>query len=478
MNAADLTFAPATEIARLVGHRDVTAREVTEAFLKRVEAIDHRLNCFIIRLAGGALDAAARIDAAVQAGRRPGPLAGVPIAVKDLADVAGVPTTAGAHQRFHTHPRIDAPVVARLRAAGAVLIGKTNLHEFAYGVTNINPHFGPTRNPWDLRRIPGGSSGGSAAAVAAGMCAAAMGTDTGGSIRIPAALCGVVGLKPTYGRVPKAGILPLAWTLDHAGPLTRTVLDAAVLLKVMSGSDPADSSSAGVDVPPFDELLGQDIRGLRIGVPREYFWERLDDEVSVLCEDALGALRNLGAVVKDVSLSLASAAGSAVAVIIAAEATAVHERWLQTHPEDCGQDLRTRLERGFFISAVDYLQAQRARSFLTREFVKMFADVDVLVTPTTPSPATPIEEEGRAAAETSLAMSMQLTRFTNPFNLTGLPAISVPCGFSAQGLPMGLQIVGRPWDEAMVLRVGHAYEQATEWHKRRPPLATNYGTGD
>src|SRR5947208_399968 len=349
-----------------------------------------------------ALDAAQRVDDALRAGRPPGPLAGVPVAVKDLIDIAGMPTTAGAHRRFHTMAHEDAPVVTRLRDAGAIIVGKTGLHEFAYGVTNANPHAGSVRNPWDRSRTPGGSSGGSAAAVAAGFCAAALGSDTGGSIRIPASLCGITGLKPTYGTVPTSGVVPLSWALDHLGPLTRTASDARLLFSVLA-------------VIPH-----------------------------------------------------AQDAGAAATLILSVEAAAYHERRLREHGEAFGEDVRAKLDRGLFVSAVDYILAQRARAFLTREFIQTLRGIDVLVTPTTITPAAPLEGSDQTAS--SLAMSQEYTRFTYPFNLTGLPALSVPCGFTAQGLPIGLQIAGRPRDEATVLRVGHTYQQVTEWHRRRPPL--------
>lgn len=472
MNPADVCFASIADIVRLVASGEVTAREITDAHLARIADLDGQLNCFTRVLADHARAAAQRIDADVKRGEPAGLLVGVPIAIKDLADVAGVPTTAGAHERFHTAPTADAPVVARLRAEGAIFIGKTNLHEFAYGVTNINPHFGPTRNPWNPGRIPGGSSGGSAAAVAAGLCAGALGTDTGGSVRIPASLCGVVGIKPTYGRVPRTGIVPLSWTLDHVGPLARTVRDAALLLRVMAGHDLRDPTSDPTHlVQPYDELMSGGIDDMRVGVPRGYFWERVDDEVREHCERAVSVLHDLGADVRDVEIPHAADAGAAVAMIISAEATAYHEARLRTSADLFGDDVRTRLERGLFVTGVDYVQAQRARAFLTRECLGTLADVDVLVMPATPTPASEIESELRAV-ELSLSMSLVLTRFTNPFNLTGLPALSVPCGFTSQGLPVGLQTVGGPWDEVTLLRVGHTYEQATEWHTRRPLLVT------
>ncbi len=457
MRVEDLVFASASDIAGRVARGRITAVEVAEAFLARIAVHDRLLNSFITVMTDQALHAAQRVDEAIRAGSPPGPLAGVPMAVKDIIAIAGVLTTAGAHPRFRVMSHQDAPIVTRLRAAGAVIVGKTGLHEFAYGVTNANPHTGPVRNPWDRSRIPGGSSGGSAAAVAAGFCAAALGSDTGGSIRIPASLCGVTGLKPTYGVVPTAGVIPLAWTLDHIGPLTRTAFDAGLLLSVLTATP-----------QPVSEIR-RGIAGLRVGVPRQFFWEGLDSAVETVCRLAVATLTGQGAIVADVAIPHAADAGAAAALILAGEASAYHERNLRDHGEAYGEDVRVRLDRGLFLSAADYLLAQRARTFLTREFIEALAGVDVLVMPATIGPAAPLPEDTRQASA-SLAMSLEYTRFTNPFNLTGLPALSVPCGFTAQGLPVGLQIVGRPFDETTVLRTGHAYQETTDWHMRHPTL--------
>ena len=463
MNADDLAFASAQEVASRVRSGDLSAREVTEVSLARAQRLQPRLNCFIAVLPDHAVEQARAIDEAVAARRPVGPLAGVPIGIKDIVDVSGTTTTAGSHRRFHHEARSDATLTARLRAAGAVVIGKTSLHEFAYGVTNNNTHYGPTRNAWDPTRIPGGSSGGSAVAVSAGLCAGAVGTDTGGSIRIPASLCGIVGIKPTYGRVPVDGIVPLAWSLDHAGPLTRTVRDAALFLDVMAATEGVQGFSRALDGPGT-------LSGIRIGVPRTFFWERLDDEVAALAEAALQVLQRLGGEAVECEVPYASYAGAVAAVVLSAEATAFHESRLRTHPEAYGDDVRIRLERGIFLSATEYVAALRARRFLRQEFTRMFETSDVLVMPATQVPASSIEEDPETASGASLAMSVQLTRFTNPFNVTGLPALSVPCGFTQAGLPAGLQIVGPPGAEAMVLRVGDAYERAAGWAARRPPV--------
>ncbi len=460
----DLVFASAGDLAARVRRGEFSARQIAEAYLSRIHAVAPRLNCFMQVLSDLALEQARTIDSDAAAGRPLGPLAGVPIGIKDIVDVEGVTTTAGAHHAFHRHAAADAASAARLRAAGAVFIGKTSLHEFAYGVTNNNPHFGPTRNPWDLARIPGGSSGGSAAAVAAGLCAAAVGTDTGGSIRIPAALCGVVGIKPTYGRVPVDGVVPLSWSLDHVGPLTRTVGDAALVLDVLAGT--AGTPQALARAIDGGETLGR----VRVGVPRPFFWERVDPEVLALAEDALKVLRTLGGDVADCELPYASYAGAAASVVMSAEATTFHEGRLRTQAGAYGDDVRIRLERGLFLTGTDYLAGLRAQRFLRREFERVFDGIDVIVMPTTQAAASPIAIGPEAAPETSLAMSIQLTRFTNPFNVTGLPALSVPCGFTRGGLPVGLQLVGASGGDGVVLRVGAAYERATGWTSRRPVI--------
>ena len=468
MSAVPLTFAGVAEIARRVAAGEVSARAVAEAFIARIAALDPAINSFITVLGDRALDQAARLDAARGTGARPGLLAGVPIAVKDLVDVAGVPTTGGGHPRFARTPREDAPLVARIRAAGGIIVGKTNLHEFAYGVTNVNRHHGATRNPWALDRIPGGSSGGSAAAVAAGLCAAAVGTDTGGSIRIPAALCGVVGLKPTLGAVPLEGVFPLGWSLDHAGPITRSVADAALLYRVMAGlpEPAAEGGTPGRRVAPD----GGPLAGVRVGVPRPFFWEDVADDVRRPLEEALDVLRALGATVRDVEIPWAGLANAASAIILAVEAMTLHAQRLRDHPEAFGDEVRVRLDRGFFVPGAALLRAQRARAFLTRTFEAAFEGVDVLVTPTTAAAAATLADAERAAAGNAASMSLSLTRLTNPFNVSGQPAISVPCGLTVERQPVGLQIVGRRGDEGGVLRVAAAYEAATEWHRLHPPL--------
>jgi aspartyl-tRNA(Asn)/glutamyl-tRNA(Gln) amidotransferase subunit A len=382
----------------------------------------------------------------------------------------GIPTTCGSRILKEWVPDADAAVTTRLYAAGAILLGKLNMHEFAYGPTGVNPHYGTPENPWDRARMPGGSSSGSGVAVAAGLCAGALGTDTGGSVRIPASLCGIVGLKPTYGRVSRAGVIPLAWSLDHVGPMTRTVADAALVLQVLAGRDPADPSTADVPVPDYRRALEGGVRGLRLGLPKDLFFERLDPEVRAAVLGAARSLEGLGASVEEVALPRIPHAGPASFAIIAAEATAYHEPYLKTRAALYGADVRARLTAGQFVLATQYLKAQRARQVIRAEVDAVLGRVDALLLPTTPIPAPPLEAREATVDGLTEDVRWWLIRCTRPINVTGHPALSVPCGFTAGGLPIGLQVVGRHFDEAMLLRIGHAFEAVSPARGSRPPL--------
>ncbi len=464
MTETELTRLALAEAAEQLRRRQLSPVELTEACLERIGRVEGRLNAFITVMREEALQAARQAAQAIAQGHYKGPLHGIPVALKDLFATAGVPTTAGSRILAENVPAEDADATARLRSAGAVIIGKLNLHEFAFGATGVNPHYGPARNPWDQGRIAGGSSSGSAVAVASGECFAALGTDTGGSIRIPASLCGVVGLKPTYGRVSRRGVVPLSWALDHVGPLTRSAEDAAIVLGAVAGHDPRDESSSREPVPDYRRDLKRDRRGLRVGLPREYFFQNLDSEVLAAVRKAVEVLGELGAEVREVSLPHIAEAPAAVNAIMLAEALAYHQRWLAERPDDYGDDVRGRLELGLGVLAVHYVQAQRFRELIVREWrEQVFDRVDLLVTPATPIPAACIEES-------EIQTTLTLVRFTNPINLLGAPAISVPCGFTQAGLPVGLQLIGRWFEEGTVLRAAYAYEQATDWHQRAPPL--------
>lgn len=456
----DLGELTAAGAARAIRERRLSAVELTDALLGRIERLDGRLKSFITVTADEARAAAHAADA----GHSPdGPLRGVPLALKDLYDTAGVRTTGGSRILAERVPGRDATVTARLRAAGAVFLGKLNMHEFAYGVSNSNPHWGICRNPWDEERIPGGSSGGSGAAVAAGLCLGSLGSDTGGSIRIPASLCGITGLKPTYGLVSRAGVLPLAWSLDHVGPMARTVEDCALLLSVIAGPDAADPASAHVAAGDYLAELEAGVRGLRIGLPRRYFFEEVDPAVAEAVEAAATLLAREGATVQDVEIEEIELAPIAGSPIIQAEASAYHRRWLRERPEDYGDDVRLRLTTGALLPATAYVDAQRLRGRVREHFRRTLTEVDLLLAPATPVTA-PLINEFTADVRANL------TRFTFPLNVAGLPTLALPCGFDSAGLPIGMQLTGRPFEDALVLRAGRAYERATEWSTRRPPL--------
>ncbi len=469
MAAADeLVYLTLREAADGLRRRDFSAVELTDAVLARTEAVEPRVHAYITLLADQARAAAAVAAREIDAGRYRGPLHGIPVGLKDNFYTAGVRTTAGAKVLADFVPAEDATVVARLRVAGAVITGKLNLHELAIGSTTTNPHYGATHNPWRLDHIPGGSSGGSGAALAAGMCFAATGTYTRGSIRNPAAHCGVVGFKPTYVRVSIAGVVPLSWSMDHAGPLARTVEDVALVMNVIAGFDPRDATTVDVPVPDFTSALGQPIRGLRLGVVRNWFFDALDPEVRAALEAAVGVFRALGATVEDVELPSLAPTHEVFEVITRPEAASWQHELLTTRPDDYGADVRMNLELGELILAVDYVRALQLRRTIAEEQYALLRRCDALLAPTRAAPASPIGAASTLIEGREIPIGRQ--GLTAPFNLSGVPAISVPCGFSAAGLPIGMQIAGRAWDEVTVLRIAHAYEQATDWHARRPPL--------
>lgn len=460
----DLVFHSIAELAPRLAQREISPVEVTEAILTRIEQYNPLLNAYITVMTETALHAARAAEAAILSGNYLGPLHGIPLAIKDLFATKGVQTTFGSPLFAHWIPDYDATVVERLKRTGAIIIGKANLHELAFGTTSANVHYGAVRNPWKTDYHPGGSSGGSAAAVAAGLAFGALGSDTGASIRQPAACCGIVGLKPTFGRVSKFGGLPLSWSMDHAGPMTRTVTDAALMLQVLAGYDPRDPGCVNQPVPDYTKQLGKGIQGSKIGVARAYFFEECDPEVIAHVEQALEVFRHLGATVEEIMLPDMHAARAAGSVILFSEAAAYHAADLRQRPEAFSDEVRTLLEMGGLFTAVQLLQAQRLRRHLTAETIKALASFDAMVMPTSPVPATPITPDPPGHASLR-------PKNTIPFDCISLPAISIPCGFTAEGLPVGLQIVGKPFDEAGVLRVAYAYEQATEWHTRHPALS-------
>jgi aspartyl-tRNA(Asn)/glutamyl-tRNA(Gln) amidotransferase subunit A len=458
----EIAFASIVALVPRLAAKEISPVEVTEAILARIERYEPALNAFITVTADSARQAALAAEAAIMAGNKLGPLQGIPIAIKDLYATRGVATTYGSPLFKGWVPDFDAAAVERLKRAGAVLVGKTNLHELAYGTTSANAHYGLVHNPWRHGHHPGGSSGGSAAAVAAGLAYAATGSDTGASIRQPAACCGIVGIKPTFGRVSKFGALPLSWSQDHVGPLTRCVADAALLLQVLAGHDPRDPTSVDRPVPDFSAGLERGIRGARIGVVRAFFFDDCDPEIVGAVDVAIKVLEDQGARVDEIALADMDAAYAAGVITIAVEGAAYHAADLRERPELFSDELRAGFELGSFYQATDYVQAQRLRRHLIDQVSREMVGLDAIVMPTAPVPATPIDGAPPGHA-------MLRPRNTMPFNALGLPAISVPCGFTAAGLPIGLQIAGHAFDEATILRVADAFERATDW-RRTPPL--------
>ncbi len=458
INDENLTI---TKVAPLIRKRLLSPVELTKALLARIERLQPALNAFITVTSDLALKQARQAEREITKRRYRGALHGIPITIKDLFCTAGIRTTAGSKILRNFVPTENAIVVDRMREAGTILLGKTNLHEFAFGATNVNPHYGPVHNPWDLDRISGGSSGGSAAAVSAGLCLASLGTDTGGSIRLPAAACGVVGLKPTFGLIPTNGVIPLSFTLDHVGPLCRCVEDAALMLGVMAGQDAAGPISL--------RGSGKRIRNLRIGVPKNYFFDRLQSEVRHRLLAAHTALESMGAKIQEIKLEGIQETVDLAADIVFPEALAFHWKWIKKRPGDYGEDLRTRMQGRMAQTAVTYLQALQKRRQYAESFKKAMESVDVLAVPTIPIIAPRIDEQEVKIGRSMEIVRVALLRLTFPGNLSGLPAISLPGGFSSEKLPIGLQLIGRPFDEATLLRIALAYEQSTPWHKMFPP---------
>jgi aspartyl-tRNA(Asn)/glutamyl-tRNA(Gln) amidotransferase subunit A len=473
----DLTALTIAEASRHIVRKQLSPVELTQAALERISTLNPRLNAFITVLGDQALTAAQIAERELMSGQKRGPLHGIPIALKDLCATKGVRTTAGSKILQDYMPTDDATVALRLAEAGTILLGKLHMNEFAYGPDGDNVHYGRVRNPWNLECITGGSSSGSGAGVAASLCLGALGTDTGGSIRIPSALCGITGIKPTFGRVSRFGIIPLCWSLDHVGPMAKTVEDVALLLQSMAGYDVKDPTSAQRPVPDYVAALGASIRGLRIGIPREYFFEMLDPEVEHAARQAVEVMKGSGASVHEVSWPSLRYATLAALIIVLAEASAFHSAWIRARSEDYQPDVALRLKWGLLLPASAYLKAQRLRTLMCRDVAQLWRQVDVLITPATMMAAPRPGETQIRINNRQMSTREAVLRLMRPFNLTGLPAISIPCGFTTTDLPIGLQIAGKPFDEATVLRLAHAYEQSTGWHRRRPPIVEQGSKG-
>ena len=468
----ELTSSTLSDLAQGIRHRKISPVELTRAYLDRIARLDPTLHAFITVDGDRALAAAATLEREAAAGTWRGPLHGVPLAHKDLFLIPGLPTSCGTLTPDYFVGAPPATAVARLQAAGALTLGKLNMTELALGPFGDNAHHGDVQNPWRIGHVSGGSSSGSGAAVAAGLAAGALGTDTGGSIRLPAAACGVVGIKPTCGRVSRAGVMPLSWSYDHVGPLARTVRDAALMLGAIAGPDPLDATTSRRPVPDYVAALEGPVGGLRLGVAGGFYADGLDAGVSAALAEAVTVLGGLGARVESLVVPDPGPIVSACSnVMVRAEAAVIHARLLKDRPGELQPAVRDRMSPGLTVTAQEYLLGQRLRAQLTREFIdSVFSRIDVLVTPTIPEPAPALAHVKSGSTADVIGRMGRFSRLTRPFNALGLPALSLPCGAAPDGRPLAMQLVGRPFDEATLLRLGHAYERATAWHRRRPPL--------
>ena len=471
MDSSEIPFLSASELARLIESREVSPVQATEAYLQRISEVDGRLNSYITITREHALEAARQAEAEIAAGNYRGPLHGLPLAVKDQFNTVGIRTTGGSSILNEYVPDEDATVMAKLKEAGAVLLGKLNMSEFAMADIYNHPH-GTPRNPWDTTRNPGTSSSGSGAATAAFLCATSLGEDTGGSIRSPANFSGLVGLRPTYGRVSRHGVMGGSWSMDTVGPISRTVEDAAITFQAIAGHDPKDPYTQDVPVPDYRAALTGDISGLRVGVVAERInAPNLDPEMRSAVSAAVEKLRELGAATREVSIPLAPSAGALSMTIIGVEWSNLHRRMFEANFDQLDRNNQIRFLTGLVIPAQAYNKAQKLRAMLREQVLSALEEVDVLALPSGVGPAPPVESvPGVPSKEMALAGLNARISFTGPFNLANVPAISVPCGFTESGLPLGLQIVGEPFAEETLFRVAHAYEQATTWHTRRPTI--------
>jgi aspartyl-tRNA(Asn)/glutamyl-tRNA(Gln) amidotransferase subunit A len=471
MADTDLSGLTVVEAAREIDARRLSPVELTDSILQRIRLLDGSLNAYIAVAEVEARSEARSAESEIMRGRYRGQLHGIPIALKDLYDVRGMPTTAGGKLRNSLDVEQDSVVAHRLRRAGAILTGKLNLHEYAFGVTNINPFFGTARNPWDLDRISGGSSGGSGVAVAADLCLAALGSDSGGSIRIPACLCGIVGFKPSYGVVSRRGVYPLSWSLDHAGPMTKTVADTTLIFQEIAGYDPLDPGSIKVRPRNYLDELGKGLKGWKIGILGGAWLRNLDDDVYQNFHNALKVFEGLGATLKrELVIPGGEYAQAVNTAIISAEAAVIHGENLKTQSDVYSDGLFSRLASGLLLGASEYIRAQQVRRVLAERLLELFSDVDLLLLPMVAIPAPRISEDTIRIREREVPVGNVLTRHTGLFNLTGTPAISLPSGFSRDGLPTGIQIAGRYLEDSAVLRAAYAYESMTNWSQFKPNL--------
>ena len=472
MKDEEILHSSIRQIVEKVKSRQISPVELTQLYLDRIEKLDPRINSFITVSKDEALRAASKLQETLSAGKksRTGLLLGIPFGIKDLFATKNVRTTSGSKFLSNYIPAYNATAIERIIAEGGISLGKNNLAEFAYHTVSRNPHYGPVRNPWNPDYEAGGSSGGSSAAVAASLCVASLGSDTGGSIRIPSALCGNVGLKPTYGRISSFGVTPLSWSLDHVGIIGNRVEDVAIILEAIAGCDPQDPNSSAEAVPKFSVELDLESK-IKIGIPDSFFFEEgLQSDVRKNVTSTIDLLKDLGAEVKSVKLPNMKFTRYITLIIMSSEASAYHEKYLKQHREDYGKDTLARLEFGNAIPAIWYVKAQRLRRQFLEEFQRATKDVDVIITPTTPIVAPRLDQESLEYDGVSYPVTGLLPRFTSAFNLLGLPAISVPCGLSSERLPVGMQIVGKPFSEQILVNLAYKVESNTDWFSRVPPV--------
>jgi aspartyl-tRNA(Asn)/glutamyl-tRNA(Gln) amidotransferase subunit A len=469
-NSQDLTSLTVAELGARIRSKQVSPLEVAEAFIARADALEPKVGAFVTRSTEQALDAAKQAEAEIGAGNYKGPMHGIPVGVKDIYWTEGVRTTSGSRVYTDFVPNRDSAAVARLREVGAYSIGKTGTVEFAFDPTGRNAHYGMPNNPWGLDRMPGGSSAGSGAGTAAGLFPISLGTDTGGSIRIPSALCGLTGIKPTFGLTSRFGVTPLSWSFDTVGPMARSAEDAAIALNVLAGYDPEDPGSAHSDKVDYMQGLDGGVRGLRIGVPREYVWDVIDPEMEAAFRKAMTDLEEQGAVVEEISLPELEWVPAIAAAMTTVEAATLLGDLARTRGDELDPSVLRRVQSGFFISGETYVQAARARVLFTRRMNAAFASVDLIATPTVAMPAPPQDAERMLVGGVDTAVREALLRDTRIFNVSRLPAVAMPNGFSSDGLPLSMQIAAPAFQDALALRAAHAYQQATDWHRARPRI--------
>lgn len=456
------------EVGERLNRKELSPVELVKHLLSRIELIDEKINSYITVMQESAIESAKQAEMELFQGNIRGPLHGIPIALKDLLYTEGVRTTAGSKLLEDFIPSYNATVVEKLQKAGAIIVGKLNMHEFAFGKTNENPHYGNVRNPWDVTRTTGGSSGGNGAAVAAGLCFAAIGSDTGGSIRTPAAFCGIVGLKPTFGRVSKYGSIPLSWSLDHLGPMTRSVEDAAIILETISGFDLKDPTTVKKEIPHYSSSFDKGVEGLKIGVPTNYFFDDVDDEVKRSVMNAIYHLEKMGATLVEVDIPELEHALYSILITIRSEAITYHQETLTKQPQIYGKDVLASLLVGQLITASQYIKMQQVRRIIQEGFAREFNKADVMIAPTLTMTAPKIGESHKQVNGVEKPVSAELIRMAAPANLTGIPSLSIPVGLSSANLPIAMQIMGKPFDEGTIIRVAAAYEQEHRLTKRVP----------